>query len=257
MNSKSNNMPIGVFDSGIGGLSVLNHTLKILPNENYIYIGDFANAPYGVKGQEQILDISIKNADMLCSMNIKALLIACNTATSAAAHILRQRLNIPVVGLEPAIKPASLCAEDNKSIVVLATPQTLRLDKFNNLLKQFNSNVLPIACPGLSRLIETAGPKSSAIKEYLSEILNCVNRDNTSSIVLGCTHFSFVAEEIQNITGGIKLFDGRFGAARQLKRVLKDNLSDNEGSVKLISTIDDEYHNNLLNRFINYQLLEE
>lgn len=257
MKSNINNLPIGVFDSGVGGLSVLNHTLKILPNENYIYIGDFANAPYGNKKQGEILDISLKNVDMLISIGIKALLIACNTATSAAAHILRQRLDIPVVGLEPAIKPASQYAEKNKSVVVLATPQTLRLDKFNNLLKQFDSDVLPIACPGLSRLIETAGPESSAIDEYLSEILSCVNRDNTSSIVLGCTHFSFVAQKIQSLTGGIKLFDGRFGAARQLKRVLENNLCNGSGSVKLISTVNDEYHKELLNRFMNYELLGE
>ena len=257
MTSNTNNLPIGIFDSGVGGLSVLNHALKILPNENYIYIGDFANAPYGNKKQSEILQISLQNADTLTSMNIKALLIACNTATSAAAHVLRDHLDIPVVGLEPAIKPASQSAQKDKSVVVLATPQTLRLDKFNNLLKQFDSDVVSISCPGLSRLIETAGPKSAAISEYLSEILSCVTKDNTSSIVLGCTHFSFVAEEIKNLTEGIQLFDGRFGTARQLKRILKDNLSDSEGSVKLISTLEDEYHNELLNRFINYQLLEE
>lgn len=257
MNSNNNNRPIGVFDSGIGGLSVLSHALKILPNENFIYMGDFANAPYGNKKHQEILDISLKNADMLSSMNIKALLIACNTATSAAAHILRQRLDIPVVGLEPAIKPASKCAQKNKSIVVLATPQTLRLDKFNNLLKQFDNDVVPIACPGLSRLIETAGPDSPAINEYLSEILSCVNKDNTSSIVLGCTHFSYVANKIKILTGGIGLFDGRFGAARQLKRVLKDSLSNSKGSVKLISTIDDNYHNTLLKKFLEYKLPEE
>ena len=257
MNSNTNNRPIGVFDSGIGGLSVLQCAYKLLPNEDFIYIGDFVNAPYGNKKQNEIVDISLANTNKLLKENIKALLIACNTATSAAAHVLRAQLDIPVVGLEPAIKPAANHAQKDKSIVVLATPQTLRLDKFNNLLKNFDCNIVPIACPGLSRLIETAGPKSKAIEEYLAEILHHVNYSNTSSIVLGCTHFSFVAEQIQNVTGGVKLFDGRFGAARQLKRVLGENVSDTQGSIKLISTIDNEHHNILLQEFLNYKLPEE
>ena len=257
MNSKTNNLPIGVFDSGIGGLSVLQSAVKLLPNEDFIYVGDFANAPYGNKKQKEIIDISLANAKKLCDMNIKALLIACNTATSAAAHILRNNLTIPIVGLEPAIKPASKYISDDKSIVVLATPQTLRLDKFNNLLKEFDCDVVPIACPGLSRLIENAGPQSKAITEYLAEILSCVNMDNTSSVVIGCTHFSFVAQQIQQLAGGIKLFDGRFGAAKQLKRILGDNLSDTQGSIKFISSIDDDYHKKLLEEFFKYKLLEE
>jgi len=251
---KANNQPIGVFDSGVGGLSVLQHAIEILPNEDFIYLGDFANAPYGNKTQEEIINISLSNSNKLFEMNIKALLIACNTATSAAAHILRQNSEIPIIGLEPAIKPASLNAEDGKSIVVLATPQTLRLDKFNSLLKNFDCDIVPIACPGLSRLIETAGPHSNAVVEYLKEILSCVNKENTSSIVIGCTHFSFVSDDIQQITGGIKLFDGRFGAARQLKRVLKGSFSDAPGSLELISSINDDFHKDLLNKFLKYKL---
>lgn len=257
MSSNINNLPIGVFDSGVGGLSVLQCATKLLPNENFIYLGDFANAPYGNKQQEEIIDISQASARKLYDMNIKALLIACNTATSAAAHILRSSFDVPVVGLEPAIRPAANICEKNKSIVVLATPQTLRLKKFNTLLDNFDCDIVPIACPGLSRLIEDAGPASSAIHEYLSEILSFVTADSISSIVIGCTHFSFVANEIQAVTGGIRLFDGRHGAARQLKRVLKDNFSDSTGSVQLLSSIDSEDHAALMNRFFNYKLLKE
>ena len=257
MNSNVNNLPIGVFDSGVGGLSVLQYAAKLLPKEDFIYVGDFANAPYGNKKLDEIVDISILNTEKLCNMNIKALLIACNTATSAAAHLLRQSLSIPIIGLEPAIKPAAESVVQNKSIVVLATPQTLRLDKFNNLLKNFDCDIVPIACPGLSRLIEDVGPSSQAIIEYLTEILSCVNKDNTSSIVIGCTHFSFVSKQIQQVTGGINLFDGRFGAAKQLKRVLQNNLSDSNGTIKLISSIDDERHTELLRKFFSYDLLGE
>ena len=257
MNSKTKNLPIGVFDSGVGGLSVLQCALKLLPEENYIYLGDFANAPYGNKTKKEIIDISSSNAQKLFDMNIKALLIACNTATSSASHILRSNSQIPIIGLEPAIKPAALNAKDNKSIVVLATPQTLRLSKFNDQLKNYSNNIVPIACPGLSRLIETAGPHSEAVVEYLAEILRCVNMDNTSSIVLGCTHFSFVGAKIQEITGGIRLFDGRFGAARQLKRVLEGNFSDTPGSINLLSSMDDSHNRELLNRFLKYKLPEE
>ena len=257
MNFKTNNLPIGVFDSGVGGLSVLQQAIKIMPDENYIYLGDFANAPYGNKSKEEIINISLSNAEMLFDMNIKALLIACNTATSAAAHILRDTANVPVIGLEPAIKPAAHHAEAGKAVVVLATPQTLRLNKFTSLLKEFDCDIVPIACPGLSRLIETAGPRSNAITEYLKEILSCVNKENTSSIVLGCTHFSFISEDILSVTNGIKLFDGRFGAARQLKRVLKDNYSETKGSVRLISSIADDFHKELLDKFLKYKLPEE
>ena len=190
-------------------------------------------------------------------MNIKALLIACNTATSAAAHILREQSDIPIVGLEPAIKPASAYETGDKSIVVLATPQTLRLDKFNNLLKDLDRNIVPIACPGLSRLIEEAGPKSQAIEEYLAEILSFVTPQNTSCIVIGCTHFSFIAQEIQNAAGGVKIFDGRFGAARQLARVIEKKESQEKGKIQLISTIDDNHYNNLLNKFFSYELIGE
>ena len=257
MNSDKSNLPIGVFDSGVGGLSVLQYAAQLLPNEDFIYIGDFANAPYGNKTQDEIIDISISNTQKLLDMNIKALLIACNTATSAAAHILREDSTLPIVGLEPAIKPASAYGADDKSIVVLATPQTLRLDKFNNQLKNFDRDIVPIACPGLSRLIEEAGPKSKAIEEYLAEILSFVNAENTSSIVIGCTHFSFVAQEIQKAAGGVKIFDGRFGAARQLTRVIEKSESNKQGDIQLISTIDDSHYNGLLDKFLVYELLEE
>ena len=257
MNLQGNNLPIGVFDSGVGGLSVLQYAAKLMPNEDFIYIGDFANAPYGNKTQQEIIDISIKNTDRLQKEKVKAILIACNTATSAAAHLIRKNSDIPIVGLEPAIKPASQFVKNDKSIVVLATPQTLRLDKFNNHLKDFDNSIVPIACPGLSRLIETAGPKSKAINEYLSESLSFVNKDNTSAIVIGCTHFSFIADEIMKLTNDIKIFDGRFGAARQLKRVLKNNLSETKGTITLLSTIEDEHHKELLHKFYNYNLLGE
>ncbi|MBN2879352.1 MAG: glutamate racemase [Clostridia bacterium] len=257
MNSSKNNQPIGVFDSGVGGLSVLQFAVEIMPSENFIYLGDFANAPYGNKQKEKIIDISVANAAKLTDMNIKALLIACNTATSAAAHILRRDLSIPVIGLEPAIKPAAQYAENGKAVVVLATPQTLRLNKFNDLLESFDCEIVPVACPGLSRLIETAGPKSKAIDEYLTEILSFVNTDNTSSIVIGCTHFSFISDEIQKITGGIRLFDGRFGAARQLKRVIGDHSAEGSGSITLMSSIDDAHHREMLENFLKYKLPEE
>lgn len=257
MNEIICNNPIGVFDSGVGGLSVLQCAAELLPNENFIYLGDFANAPYGNRSLDEILRISINNANMLMDLGIKALLIACNTATSASATMLRQMCSIPVVGLEPAIKPAAKTTTKNKSIAVLATPQTIQLDKFKNLLKQFDCNFNPIACAGLSRLIENEEPHSHAIKEYLSEILCEINTQNTSSIILGCTHFSFVAEDITNITNGIKLYDGRFGAARQLKRVLNNNLAASGGSIKLISSIDDDFHHQLMNKFMKFKLLKE
>ena len=132
MNQKRD--PIGVFDSGVGGISTLREMIRELPDERFIYFGDMANAPYGTKNTEEVITCVRSVVDRLMEQNIKALVIACNTATGAAAAVLRDELSIPVVGMEPALKPASK-ARKNGSVLVLATPLTLHQEKFENLMK--------------------------------------------------------------------------------------------------------------------------
>ena len=138
------NQPIGVFDSGLGGLSVLSELWKLMPNEKYIYLGDSKNAPYGTKSEQEVKKYTEENIIKLIDMGVKAVVIACNTATSVAANELREIFSIPIIGIEPAIKPA---AENHKggNIIVMATPMTLKKEKFNNLMNSYNdiSNIIP------------------------------------------------------------------------------------------------------------------
>ena len=131
--------PIGFFDSGVGGISVLREAVKLMPNENFIYFGDSLNAPYGTKPIEEVQALSVKNAEMLIEKGVKAIVIACNTATSVAAEILRDKYpDIPVVGVEPALKPA-LMYKENPKVLVMATDVTLRERKFNTLLEKYRN----------------------------------------------------------------------------------------------------------------------
>ena len=149
-------MPIGFLDSGLGGISGLREALKIMPNENYIYFGDSKHAPYGVKSREEIRDLTFKAVEFLLSKGAKGIVVACNTATSAAVAELRIAYpHLPLVGIEPAIKPA---VEHNRKgkIIMMATPMTVKQDKFNYLLDKYRdkADIVPIPCGGLMEFVE-------------------------------------------------------------------------------------------------------
>ena len=160
MNQKRD--PVGVFDSGVGGISTLREMIRELPEERFIYFGDMANAPYGTKTTEQVTECVRNVVGHLMTRNIKALVIACNTATGAAAATLRSELTIPVVGMEPALKPASK-ARKNGSVLVLATPLTLHQEKFENLMKQYGEGAVKVPCPGLMEIVEADDGGTEAI----------------------------------------------------------------------------------------------
>ena len=149
--------PIGVFDSGVGGISVLKELVALMPNENYIFYGDSKNAPYGTKTLKEVQDLTCADAEYLLEQNVKALVVACNTATSAAIRILRKKYQdqMPVIGIEPALKPAA-SVKKNPRVIVMATPMTIREEKFQKLLKQFTSRpqVISLPCPGLVEFVE-------------------------------------------------------------------------------------------------------
>lgn len=221
-------LPIGVFDSGVGGVSVLRELRKLMPNENYIFYGDSKNAPYGTKDTETVRQLTCQDAEHLLKQGVKALVVACNTATSAAISTLRQKYkNIPVIGIEPALKPA---IEKNPGhlahpkILVMATPMTLREEKFHQLmcLYEFHADIFPLPCPGLVEFVEHGefdGEHVTALLEYL---FRPYRNSKIDGVVLGCTHYPFVKKAIQKVIGSqIPLFDGGAGTARETKRRLK------------------------------------
>ncbi len=219
------NLPIGVFDSGVGGISVLADLVHQLPDEEYIYFGDSGNAPYGVKSKEEIKELSFNVVDYLLNFKIKALVVACNTATSVAIEELRSNLDIPVIGMEPALKPAIELNRYGK-IVVMATPVTLREKKFNDLIEKFKhtTNVVKMPCPGLVEIIEKKGKYASEIEEYIKKVFLPYNLDEIGTIVLGCTHYVFIKNIIADIVGeNISIVDGNLGTARHVKHLLENN----------------------------------
>ena len=225
MKNPKSDLPIGIFDSGIGGISVLAAIIKILPNEEFIYFADTLHAPYGNKPENVVRELSIKAAEFLSSIGIKCLVVACNTATGAAINEIRKMCAFPVVGMEPAVKPAVELGLSGK-ILVMATPLTLKSKKFNELIRHYKrrSEIGPLPCPGLVEIIEQGHIHGREIEEYLSRLFSSVNKEDISVIVLGCTHFVLIEEEIVKIGGReINVTDGNYGTARQLRRTLQND----------------------------------
>ena len=239
------NLPIAVIDSGIGGATVLRELIKIMPNENYIYFGDSANAPYGTKTVDEVKRLTFATADMLFERGIKAMVIACNTATAAAAAQLRQEHpEIPIIGIEPAIKPAAL-AKEHPTVIVMATPLTLKQEKFMTLLHQYTdqAHIIPLPCPELAELIESGDFASERVHGYLRRIFEPFNRDKIDSIVLGCTHYPLITKAILEEFGReVEIFYGGLGTARQTQRRLIErgtaNDSDAVGKVEILNSLD-------------------
>ena len=226
--------PVGVFDSGIGGISTLREMIRVLPDERFIYYGDMAHAPYGTKSTEEVIACVRAVVDKLLEKDIKALVIACNTATGAAAATLRKELSIPVIGMEPALKPASKMRK-NGSVLVLATPLTLQQEKFENLMKQYGEGAVKVPCPGLMEIVE-ADDGEGALR-YLQELFSRYPADRVDAVVLGCTHYVFLRDMIRDLLPErIAITDGNAGTARQLRRVLEQKgllNGEGPGSVEL------------------------
>ena len=233
MNQK--NDYIGVFDSGVGGISVLRHLRKLLPNERFLYFGDSANAPYGRRTTAQVEALTLAAAEKMMTFGLKALVVACNTATAAAIHTLRKAYpELIVIGIEPALKPAA-DRFPGGCIGVLATEVTLREAKFRRLMDHYSGTcqVLRLPAPGLVELVE-AGKGSSAEAEALLRPLLEPVKDKLNALVLGCTHYPFAIPAIRRILGeDVLLLDGGDGTARETKRRLEqaDLLEEGSGCI--------------------------
>lgn len=220
-----NNKPIGVFDSGIGGLTVLKEIIKILPNEEFIYYADTDNVPYGIKPKEEVKEYINQAVKFLIDKDVKAIVIACNTATSIAINDLRKKYSLPIIGIEPAAKPA-IENRGQKKVLIMATPTTIREEKLHNLLKKFTAEefVDLIAMPKLVEYAERGEFNSKEIEDYLKKQLQEFNLNDYSEIVLGCTHFPFFKEKIKKVVPqNINIIDGSKGVANRLKDILQKN----------------------------------
>ena len=236
----SSTQPIGMFDSGVGGISVLREAVRLLPGERFIFYGDTKNAPYGTKTREQVLSLSRNVVITLLNRGCKAILIACNTATSAAAATLRaEYADLPIIAMEPALKPASLLHRDG-IVLSLATPGTLSGEKYAHLFARFGEGVVSLPCPGLMEFVERGELCGDQLNAFLGTLFAPYLHANVEAIVLGCTHYVFLKQAIGAFFPGVPLIDGNQGTVRQLIRRLaeKDLLAppDARGGVELLSS---------------------
>ena len=217
-------MKIGFFDSGIGGLTVLSEALKRLPNHEYLYYADTDHAPYGPKPKEEVREYVFKAIEFLVNEGCQIIVIACNTATSIAVSELRQKYSIPIIGMEPAVKPAIESVENStKRVLVTATPLTLKEEKLKQLIqrldKHHQTDLLPL--PDLVRFAESYEFSDEAILPYLKQCLQSFDINKYGAVVLGCTHFPLFAHHFEKIfSSEVRLIDGSSGTVSHLEKLI-------------------------------------
>ena len=221
--------PIGIFDSGVGGTSIWKEIHHLLPNEHTIYLADSINAPYGSKGKEKIIELSIKNTELLLQKGCKLIVVACNTATTNAIDYLRKHYDVPFIGIEPAIKPAALQSK-TKTVGILATKGTLSSELFSKTSSLFASGIKVIEQngEGIVQLIEGGRLDSiemtSLLKLYLKPMLDA----NIDYLVLGCTHYPYLVPQlIDLLPKQVRIIDSGEAVARQTKNILEKNQQQN------------------------------
>ncbi|RHS25100.1 glutamate racemase [Clostridium sp. AF12-19] len=254
----TDNRPIGVLDSGLGGISVLRELVKLMPGEDFIYYGDSANAPYGTRTPEEVIDLTKKDVEFLLERGAKAIVVACNTATSVAIKELRAAYEevLPVIGIEPALKPA-VKAKEHSKVVVMATPMTLSQTKFNSMMHIYedDANIIKMPCPGLVEYIESGVLDGPVLDAYLEKQFAPYDKAEIDAVVLGCTHYPLIREVIQKHLPGVFVYDGGFGTAKQTKRRLAERglLSDREsgGKVEIFNSRNTEKILELSRRLLN------
>jgi glutamate racemase len=220
--SLAHNPPVAVFDSGLGGLTVLRALRDRLPHEDYFYFADTRFLPYGDKPEAFLKERGLLIAEALARRGAKALVIACNTATAAAAEAIRAAAQVPIVALEPGVKPAAALTRTGV-IGVLATTRTLQSERFQRLVGNHANHlrVMPQACPGLAEAIENEGPAGARVSDLLDEFVAPLVAAGADVVVLGCTHYPWVAEAIaRRMPPGTALLDTGEAVARQLDRLL-------------------------------------
>lgn len=230
--------PIGVFDSGIGGLNVLHECAALLKNESFIYLADYAAMPFGEKGEDEVRRIAVNNAERLVEMNCKAIVVACNTATAIGLEDIRRLYpSVISLGLEPAIKPCAV-ELDGGYAVALVTPATAKSKRFNELMNLYGDNIVAVRCSGLAKSIEENIFNLENIRADVYDILS--DYRGASAVVLGCSHYSYISNMIKDYYGGrVNIYDGARALALNLKRRLDwENLisAADERTIRFYST---------------------
>lgn len=238
------NRPVGFFDSGLGGISVLGEALRQMPGEDYVYYGDTRHIPYGDKPPAEVLSYTRQAVDKLMALRCKAIVLACNTATSVAAGELRQELRLPIIGMEPALKPASFLPGEGR-VLVLATRVTLSQPKFQALMERYGRDAQPVPCPGLMECVEAGELRGPRVETLLTSLLSPFISASVKAVVLGCTHYVFLRDAIASVLGpDVPLIDGNAGAVRQLGRRLEQGglrrTDAGGGRVTFLSSMEDE-----------------
>ena len=246
--------PIGIFDSGVGGTSIWKEIHALLPSENSIYLADSFNAPYGPKGKDAIIDLSIKNTEFLLEKDCKLIVVACNTATTNAISVLREKFNIPFIGIEPAIKPAALNTQTN-AIGILATKGTLSSALFHNTSSLYANEITIIEQigEGIVQLIENGNLESVEMERLLKSYLKPMLDANIDYLVLGCTHYPYLIPMLLKLLPKhVKIIDSGLAVAKQTKTVLeKYNILNTE-----ILNPNNEFYINLKNTAVMQSLLD-
>lgn len=254
---------IGVFDSGIGGVTVLKEIIKILPNEKYIYYSDSIHNPYGDRKEKEIIDICRENVEFLIEKGCQVIVIACNTASAIAAQTLRKEYkNIPFIAIEPAYKMVHDYAFDNETLV-MATKGTIESEKFNILYSKYDNHKTELlSCVGLADIIEQGDKKR--LETYLKENLEPY-KGKVKNVVLGCTHYPLIQNDIKKVLGDVVFFEGSKRLAIHLKDVLyesglikNDNyklLDNTETNIEFIDSSNDENKKERFLEFLNESLV--
>lgn len=255
----TNNNPIGLFDSGIGGTSIWKEIHQLIPNEDTIYLADSKNAPYGEKSKEEIIHLSCKNTEFLLNQNCKMIVVACNTATTNAIKELRAKYNIPFIGIEPAIKPAALHSQTQK-IGILATKGTLNSELFYKNVEQFQDiQIIEQIGFGLVELIENGKIDSEEMRKVLNQYLQPMIEADIDYLVLGCSHYPYLIPQIKKILPkNITIIDSGEAVARQTKKILEEKVgfrqTPKESSQLFYSNINPKVLSNILeNKYVVIQ----
>ena len=219
-----NEGPIGIFDSGVGGTSIWKEINTLMPNENTVFLADSKNAPYGEKSEDQILQLSIKNTELLLRQGCKLIVVACNTATTNAVAYLRQNYEVPFIGIEPAIKPAALQSK-SKKVGVLATKGTLSSSLFHSTSENhaIGIQILEQEGTGLVPLIEQGKVTTDETKKLLEKYLEPMLNEGIDYLVLGCTHYPYLIPVLKEILpANVKIIDSGEAVAKQTKAILRE-----------------------------------
>ncbi len=218
-----NNKPIGVFDSGVGGLSILRELFKELPDESFVFLGDQKNVPYGGKTKEQIIELLTAALDFFKSKNVKAVVLACNTATVYGIEEMRKKYDFPIIGTVPVIKQLQKYTKTKKT-AVFSTPATAKSEYLRDLVERFapDLDVELVGGSNLEQLVEKGNLDNPEIDEVLNRILPELVKKGVDTIALGCTHYPFLRDKIQKIVGGgVVLLDSGGAVSRRTKEVLR------------------------------------